>query len=216
MTGADAGVIPSVVMKRHAPATERNRAPILTVLESALPASGTVLEVAAGTGEHAAIFAPRLAPRLWLPSDPDADNLASIAAWAAEASCDRLLPPIALDVTAAPWPVETDPPPEPVTAIAAINLIHIAPWAAAEGLMAGAGRLLPSGGVLYLYGPYKIDGRHTAQSNAAFDASLKARDPAWGVRDMADVAALAGAHGLDHGRTEAMPANNVSLVFTRR
>lgn len=201
--------------KRRAPATERNRDPILEILKQVLPERGTVLEVAAGTGEHAAYFAPELAPRRWLPSDPEPENLASIAAWRAEAGCERLLAPIALDVREPVWPVEKHPPEPPVSAIAAINLIHISPWAATEGLMAGAGRILPPGGVLYLYGPYRKGGGHTAPSNEEFDRSLKARDPRWGVRDMEAVIEAAKRCGLAHLRTDAMPANNFSLTFRR-
>ncbi len=201
--------------KKHAPATGRNREPILAVLRRILPASGTVLEIASGTGEHAVAFAPALAPRYWLPSDPDADNLASIAAWRAERPADNLLAPLRLDVRETPWPVEEHPPPEPVSAIVAINLVHIAPWAATPALMAGAGRILPPGGVLYLYGPYRVEGRHTAPSNADFDAWLKAQNPAWGVRDLDEVVAAAAAAGLRFEARHAMPANNLSLVFVR-
>ena len=200
--------------RRRAPSAERNKEPILAVLAKVLPARGTVLEVASGTGQHAAYFAPRLAPRYWQPSDPDLDQHDSIAAWAAEADTDRLLPVMALDVRAPVWPVENTVLPAPVTAIVAINMIHIAPWAACQGLMAGAGRLLPGGGVLCLYGPFAVDGEHSAPSNAAFDASLRARDPAWGVRDLADVTRAAAAAGLAPAGRFSMPANNLMVVFT--
>ncbi|RMF75707.1 MAG: DUF938 domain-containing protein [Alphaproteobacteria bacterium] len=203
---------------RHAPATLRNREPILAVLQRVLPPSGPVLEVASGTGEHAVFFASRLAPRLWLPSDPDPDNRASIAAWA-EATPDArphlLLPPRRIDVTAPCWPVEREVIAPPITAIVAINLIHIAPIAALHGLMAGAGRILPPGGVLYLYGAMKIGGRHTAPSNAAFDRWLKEQDPRWGVRDIAEVEEAGLSHGLMLVETVPMPANNFSLVFRK-
>ena len=194
---------------RYAPATQRNREPILEVLRRVLPAEGRVLEIASGTGEHAAYFAPRLAPRLWQPSDPDPDLRRSIAAHARQAACRTLEPPLALDACDADWPVTG------ATAVVCINMIHIAPWAAAEGLVAGAGRLLASEGVLYLYGPFRRDGRHTAASNAAFDQSLRAQDPAWGIRDLEAVAELAAAAGF--GPTEAieMPANNLSVVYRR-
>ena len=201
--------------KKHAPATERNREPILDLLRRVLPATGTVLEVASGTGEHAVAFAPALAPRYWLPSDRDPDNLESIAAWRAEYPADTLLAPVRLDVRATPWPVEERPPPVPIAAIVAINLIHIAPWAVTPALMAGAARILPAGGVLYLYGPYRIEGRHTAPSNADFDAWLKAQNPDWGVRDLGEVIAAAADAGLRFEARHAMPANNLSLVFVR-
>ncbi len=201
--------------KKHAPATARNREPILGVLRDCLPGTGTVLEIASGTGEHAVAFAPALAPRYWLPSDRDPDNLASIAAWRAECPVDTLLAPVRLDVRETPWPVEEQPPPAPVSAVVAINLVHIAPWAATPALMAGAARILPAGGILYLYGPYRIDGRHTAPSNAAFDARLRAQNPDWGVRDLDEVVAAAAEAGLRFKARHAMPANNLSLVFVR-
>jgi len=203
------------MVRKHAPAALRNRDPILAVLKRILPEEGTVLEIAAGTGQHAIYFAPELAPRIWLPSDPDSENVASIDDWRGETPCDALRSPIAIDVTEPVWPVETRPVQPPVTAIVAINLIHIAPWAATEGLMAGAERILPAGGVLYLYGPYMREGAHTAPSNAAFDEQLKAQNPDWGVRDLAEVTACAAAHGLAPLLTEEMPANNLSVAFRR-
>ncbi len=194
---------------RHAPATERNRGPILEVLRAVLPAEGRVLEVASGTGEHAAYFAPRLAPRLWLPSDPDPDLRRSIAAHARLAACPSLEPPLALDARDPDWPVEE------AAAVVCINMIHIAPWAAAEGLIAGAGRLLAPGGLLYLYGPFRRDGQHTAPSNAAFDQSLREQDPAWGIRDLEAVAELAAAAGFGPAEAIEMPANNLSVGFQR-
>ncbi|MCG8597982.1 MAG: class I SAM-dependent methyltransferase [Kiloniellales bacterium] len=183
--------------------------PILEILSAVLPADGRVLEVASGTGEHAAYFAPRLVPRLWQPSDPDRELRRSIAAHARQAACTNLEPPLALDARDAAWPVTE------AAAVVCINMIHIAPWAAAEGLVAGAGRLLAPGGVLYLYGPFRRDGRHTAPSNAAFDRSLRAQDPAWGVRDLGAVAALAAAAGFGPAEAIEMPANNLSVVFRR-
>ena len=147
---------------------------------------------------------------MWRPADIDPDALASISAHRAAADAPNLLHPIELDAAAPEWPATR------ADAIVSINMIHIAPWAAAAGLMAGAARLLPAGGVLYLYGPFMEDGRHTAQSNATFDASLRARDPEWGVRDMADVRNLAEHSGFDFVERIAMPANNLSLVFRRR
>jgi cyclopropane fatty-acyl-phospholipid synthase-like methyltransferase len=192
-----------------APAVARNRDPILAVLREVLAAPGTVLEIASGSGEHAVHFASALSHLVWQPTDPDAEARRSIAAHAARAQLPNLLPPLALDAAAAAWPVTQ------ADAIVSINMIHIAPWSAAEGLMAGAARLLPPDSPLYLYGPFREHGRHTAPSNAAFDESLKARDPAWGVRDLDEVVALAGRHGLALSRTVAMPANNLSVVFRR-
>ncbi|MEX0923515.1 MAG: DUF938 domain-containing protein [Rhodovibrionaceae bacterium] len=194
--------------KRHAPATQRNRAPLLAVLRETLPRQGLALEVASGTGEHAAYFAPALAPLVWQPSDPNPELRASIAAHAAEAACETLRPPLDLDAGAADWPIaEAD-------AVVCINMIHIAPWRAAEGLLAGAGRLLPAGGPLILYGPFVVAGE-TAESNRAFDASLKAQNPEWGLRALEEVAEAAGRHGLELTGTHAMPANNLSVVFRR-
>ncbi len=205
----------SADQRRHAPAAERNAAPILAVLQRTLPATGTVLEIASGTGQHAAFFAPRLASRRWQPTEPDPELRRSIAAWSATAATDTLLPVIDLDAGAPLWPVETAPPPEPICAIVAINMIHIAPWAACLGLLAGAGRILPPRGVLYLYGPFSRDGRHTAPSNAAFDSGLRRRDAAWGIRDVGAVAHAAAAVGLAPHDDIAMPANNLSLIFRR-
>src|SRR5215207_3955528 len=182
------------------PSVARNREPILAV-------RGIVLEIASGTGEHAIHFAAALPELIWQPTDRDPEARRSIAARRAAAVLPNLLPPLELDAAAPSWPVER------ADAIVAINMIHIAPWSAAEGLMAGAARLLAPGGILYLYGPYQENGRHTAPSNAAFDASLRARDPEWGVRDVGAVAELAARHGLTLAERVAMPANNLSLVF---
>jgi len=194
-------------VRLYAPATQRNRVPILEVLERVLPPSGTVLEVASGSGEHAVWFAQHLRPLIWQPSDPDPACRRSIAAYAAAAGCATLEPPLDLDVTAAAWPLER------AEAIVCINLVHIVPWSAAEGLFAGAGRLLPPAGVLYLYGPFLRADTETAPSNLAFDRDLRARDAAWGLRDVADVTALGEAQGLRLDEVVEMPANNLSLVF---
>ncbi|MBD2111899.1 MULTISPECIES: DUF938 domain-containing protein [Cyanophyceae] len=209
--------------RRYAPATERNREPILAVLQRVLPPTGTVLEVSSGTGEHAVFFAPHLAPRQWLPSDLDPGARASIAAWREAAPAANLHTPIALDAAAPLWPVESenfrdllselDLQQHPITALVNINMIHIAPWAACLGLLAAAGRILPPGGILYLYGPYKQNGQHTALSNEAFDASLQAQNPDWGVRDLDAVVAAAKVYGLALVETITMPANNLSVVF---
>lgn len=197
-------------MKEHAPACLRNRDPILGVLKRVLPESGLVLEIASGSGEHASYFAPRLPHLKWQPSAPWQESRASIRAWAEEAEADNLLNPLDLDVLVDPWPVET------ADAMVCTNMIHIFPWAVTEALMAGAGRTLSPGGILYLYGPYMVDGEHTAPSNQAFDEDLKSRDPAWGIRDMADVIGEADKNGLDHLESVAMPANNFSVIFKRR
>jgi hypothetical protein len=208
--------------RQYAPATQRNREPILKILQQVLPSTGTVLEISSGTGEHATFFAPRLAPRWWLPSDPNPTALASIEAWQQHLPSSNLLPPIALDVRNPVWGVEetlgldevsTVHLKEPITAIVNINMIHIAPWEACLGLMAGARRILPTGGVLYLYGPFKQGGIHTAPSNAAFDESLRQQNAQWGVRDLEAVIEAAQAERLSLIQTFSMPANNLSVVF---
>ncbi|MEB3268888.1 MAG: DUF938 domain-containing protein [Leptolyngbya sp.] len=207
--------------RRYAPATERNRDPILTVLRGHLPPRGTVLEIASGTGQHGAYFAPALAPRHWLTSDPSPEARDSIAAWRATVAAANLHGPLALDVTQPDWPQtaqtwrqQQDLP--PITAVVAINLIHISPWAACEGLMQGAAALLPEGGLLYLYGPYHRQGQATAPSNVAFDASLRAQDPSWGVRELDAVVALARRHHVHLTQVVDMPANNLSVLGHKR
>lgn len=195
--------------RRMAPATERNREPILAVLRQVLPASGTVLEIASGTGQHAVHFAAALPGLIWQPSDPDAAARASIAAWTAHAGLTNVRTPLALDVCRQPWGIDA------ADAVVCINMLHIAPWAAAEALFAGAGKLLGPGGVLFLYGPYRRGGAHTAPSNAAFDAQLRATDPDWGVRDMEAVIALGEAQGLRCDEPVPMPANNFCLVLRK-
>jgi SAM-dependent methyltransferase len=195
---------------RSAPAAARNRDPILAVLRRVMPATGTALEIASGTGEHAVHFAAALPGLTWQPTDPDGDALASIAAWRERANLPNLLPPLRLDVMASPWPVER------ADAMVCINMIHIAPWRAAEALVAGAARVLAPGGLLFLYGPYKEGSRHTAPTNAAFDADLRARNPEWGVRDLDEVCAMAAEQGLAFEERVAMPANNLSVIVRRR
>jgi SAM-dependent methyltransferase len=201
--------------KQFAPAAERNREPILAVLQRVLPARGTVLEIASGTGQHAAYFSAHLAPRCWQPSDADPSNIPSIDAWRTECGAENLLPAVQLDVTSNPWPVEGNGPTAPITAIVAINLVHIAAWTVTEALMDGAARILPPDGVLYLYGPYMRAGRHTAASNAEFDQMLRRQNPAWGVREVETVAACALSRGLALADVADMPANNLSVIFTR-
>ena len=196
--------------RQHSPSAERNREPILDVLRETLPPSGRVLEIASGTGEHAIWFAGALPGLDWQPSDADEEARESIAAWAAHAGLANLRAPLALDVRQPDWGVDA------LDAVVCINMIHISPWSAAQALFDGAGRRLVEGGVLYLYGPYRRGGAHTAPSNEAFDQWLKSRDPAWGVRDMEAIVALADAAGLTCEQLIAMPANNFSLVFRKR
>ncbi|HVL58649.1 MAG TPA: DUF938 domain-containing protein [Burkholderiaceae bacterium] len=194
---------------RCAPAAERNKQPILQVLRDVLPPAGLVLEVGSGTGQHAVHFAAELPQLRWQPSDPDPAARDSIRQWIADAGAANVEPPLELDVRREPWPLAR------ADAVVAINVIHIAPWEAAKSLIAGAARILPPGGVLFLYGPYRRGGAHTAPSNAAFDAQLRAQDPRWGVRDLEDVEALAAASDLSLDRIVEMPANNLSVVFVR-
>lgn len=193
------------------PAAARNAGPILDALRAHLPRAGRVLEIAAGSGQHAAAFAAALPGLTWTPSDPSAEARASIAAWADQAGLANLRPALALDMLD-----ETTWPAEGFEALVCINMVHISPWAATEGLMRLAARVLPpQGGLLYLYGPYREAEVALAPSNAAFDASLKARDPAWSLRDRDEVAALARSQGLTLTLRTEMPANNLSLFFRR-
>lgn len=193
------------------PAAVRNAEPILAVLRAHLPKCGRVLEIAAGSGQHAVAFASALPGLKWTPSDRSPEARASIAAWAAKADLPNLQAPLALDCLD-----ETTWPEVGFDAVVCINMIHISPWAATEGLMKLAERVLPRpGGLLYLYGPYREAEVPLAPSNEAFDASLKARDPAWGLRDRDEVVALARSHGLTLTLRTDMPANNISLLFRR-
>jgi len=193
--------------REYRPHVARNRDPILDVLRRVLPVNGLVLEVASGSGEHVAYFAKALPALTWQPSDPDPTALASIAAHGVAANLTNLKPPLHLDVAASQWPLDN------ADAVLCCNMIHIAPWAACEGLIAGAARVLPPGGILYLYGPYKISSHHTAPSNEAFDADLRRRNSQWGIRDLDDVTALAERNGLALVETAQMPANNLSVIF---
>lgn len=191
------------------PATERNRDAILDVLSGALPATGLVLEIASGSGEHIVHFA-RAFPRLtFQPSDPEDAALQSIGAWTEDTGAANVLPPVMLDAAADGWPIAT------ADAILCINMIHISPWRATEGLFRNASKLLREGSPLYLYGPYRRANVITAPSNEAFDASLKARNPEWGLRDLETVAALARTEGFSAPAIIEMPANNLSVVFRR-
>lgn len=194
-------------MKRSAPATERNREPIAAVLREVLAEWGTLLEIASGTGEHAVYFAGLFPDWMWQPTDPDPAALESSAAWSAEAGTPNLLDPIWLDASAHPWPVSA------ADAILCINMVHISPWEATVGLMRGAGRALGTGAPLILYGPYRRAGHPTAPSNEAFDGSLKARNPEWGLRELEAVRAEAARRALLLERIVEMPANNLTLVF---
>lgn len=217
--------------RQYAPATQRNRHAILEVLKQYLPKPGVILEIASGTGEHACFFAEQLAHSQWLPSDTYELALHSIEAWGRQANVPNLYTPLLLDVTQSPWPVETDRPltplvpeadpeamktlePSQINGIVNINMIHISPWAACEGLFAGASRVLTTGGVLYLYGPFMRDGRHTAPSNEAFDRSLRSRNPQWGVRELEAVTEVAQQNGFRRQAVIEMPANNLSVIFS--
>ncbi len=196
--------------RRVGESSERNKGPILAVLERVLPEEGLVLEIGAGSGQHAAHFAPRFPGLEWQPTDPDRAMRDSIAAWVEDTGAPNLRPPMDLDVTGAVWPITK------AVAVFSANMIHIAPWDCCLGLLAGAGKVLTPGGLLVLYGPFKRGGEHTAPSNESFDESLRARDPAWGVRDLDDVADAAAGAGLDLAETVEMPANNLIAVFRRR
>ena len=205
LTGQDA--------RQFAPAAERNAGPILAVLGPHLPRTGTIVEIGSGTGQHVIGFAAAHPELSWQPSDPDPAARASIAAWTAATNLANVRPPRDLDVTAEDWTGAFD---SPLQGIVCINLLHVAPWAACSGLMAGAGALLERGAPLYLYGPFRQGGRHTAPSNAQFDRYLRLCDPAWGVRDLVAVIECAARGGLDFVGQEAMPANNLSVVLRRR
>ncbi len=196
-------------MRRQAPAAARNRQPILDVLRPRLPAQGLVLEVASGSGEHVVHFAEALPDLVFQPSDPSPEARASIDDWVQMLALGNVRPALPLDAAGNVWPLER------ADAVLCCNMIHIAPWEAAVGLIAGAGHILPKDGMLYLYGPYRRGGRHTAPSNEAFDLDLRRRDAAWGVRDLEAVASLAEARGFGVPEIIDMPANNLSLVFKR-
>ncbi|KST62427.1 DUF938 domain-containing protein [Mastigocoleus testarum] len=203
--------------RQYAYATQRNREPILEVLLQVLPPNGTVLEIASGTGEHAIFFAPRLNQHKWLTSEPNPQLRASINAWYQHHPADNIYPPLNIDVRDPVWAVETESQLDllPIMAIVNINMIHISPWSACLGLMAGASRILPADGILYLYGPFKRDGKHTAPSNEAFDRNLKMQNSDWGVRDLEDTIAAASKQNLKLKKIYQMPANNISVIFER-
>lgn len=202
----------SADQRMYSPSAARNAAPVLSVLEGCLSGHGKVLEIACGTGEHAVCFAEAMPGVTWLPSDPDPQSRASTAGWIAFKGLNNVLAPLDIDVCSSSWGVEQL---APFDAIVSLNMVHIAPWEASLGLFAGAGRLLGPKGLLFLYGPFMRDGLHNAPSNAAFDESLKARNPSWGLRDIADLEHVARTHQLSLRKTIEMPANNLSLVFSR-
>jgi SAM-dependent methyltransferase len=186
---------------------ERNKEPILALLKRILPHTGLVLEIGSGTGQHVAHFAKALPELTWQPSDPDAAFRESIRSWMEFENLGNVRAPVALDVCSFPWPVAH------ADAVLCINMIHVAPWAATEALLTGAKGVLIRGGVLFLYGPYRRFGRHTAPSNEAFDVQLRASDPGWGLRDLESVVELAGASGFELAEVIDMPANNLSVVL---
>jgi len=201
-------------MKLHAAAAARNREPIEAVLREELPPQGTVLEIASGTGEHAAHFAAAFPTLDWQPSDIGAEAIASITAWRTEALASgagvNLRSPMMLDISA-----DATPAIPGLSALIAINLVHIAPLAASEGLFRTAGRLLPAGAPLILYGPYIEDGLPIAASNLAFESSLRMRNPQWGLRRIAWLDALASENRMRRTRRVGMPANNLMLIYRR-
>jgi hypothetical protein len=202
-----------VKQRQYAPATQRNRQPIWEVLERVLPKKSNILEISSGTGEHSVFFAPNIAPRLWIPSDPHPQARNSIIAWQQYCHVENLTQPLDIDVTSGEWDkaVKIE-----IGAIVNINMIHIAPRSACVGLMAGAGKLLPSGGILYLYGPFKQGGEHTALSNLDFDRSLQSQNPEWGVRNLEDVLEVAENNNLHLQEIVPMPANNLSVILVKQ
>ena len=212
MPNSDKPARPVVVARQCSPSAARNRGPIREVLTRVLPETGIVLEVGSGTGEHVVHFARSLPRLVWLPSDPDGDARDSIEAWITTEGLANIRAPVALDVREGMWGVEGD---APFDAMISLNMVHIAPWEAALGLLAGAGRLLRPGGVVFFYGPFMLGGMKTAVSNAAFDADLKRRDPRWGVRDVDDLVREGALRGLELREFVKMPANNLSLIFVK-
>ena len=199
--------------RQYAPATQRNRQPIWEILNQIITAQSNILEIASGTGEHGVFFASQLKSCHWIPSDINPLARDSIIAWKDKSNLDNLDSPLDIDVMGDNW--QQPLADHNITAIVNINMIHISPWEACLGLMSGAGKLLPPGGILYLYGPYKRDGKHTASSNASFDLSLRDRNPLWGVRDLEAVVKAAAAANLKLQQTIPMPANNLSVIFSR-
>ena len=200
--------------RRYADATQRNRQPILEVLQRILPPDGNILEIASGTGQHAVFFASELVSHHWYPSDPNPLLRDSIEAWRNYHPRENLHSPLDIDAMTSCWSIENKK--IPINAIVNINMIHISPWKACLGLMAGANRILSHGGILYLYGPYQRNGNHTAPSNEIFDRSLRSQNSQWGVRNLEDVVAVAESEDLELQEVVTMPANNLSVIFQKQ
>lgn len=198
-------------LRQYSPATQRNRQPILDILKKIIPLSGNILEIASGTGEHAVFFAPHFYPRKWISSDVNSQNIESIKSWKNICAIDNLEFPLILDVTKDDWGIRENL--KPITSIVNSNMIHISSWETCIGLMRGAKKILPSGGILYLYGPFKINNQHTSVSNQQFDQSLKRQNPQWGIRNLDDVILVAKENGLIFQEMIKMPANNMSIIF---
>jgi SAM-dependent methyltransferase len=192
------------------PSAERNKEPVAQLLKELLPEHGVVLEVSSGTGQHAVHFAQRMPYLTWQPSERDEGCLLSIARWVKDQGLTNVRGPLHLNVMDRPWPIRS------AVAVVCLNMIHIAPWPAAEGLVSGASEILNPGGLLYLYGPFRRDGHHTAASNEAFDRQLRTQNPEWGVRNLEDVADYARSHGFGPPEIHEMPANNLSVVLRRQ
>jgi SAM-dependent methyltransferase len=192
------------------PSAERNKQPIADLLDGLLPGSGEVLEVSSGTGQHVVHFARRMPRLVWRPTERDAECLRSIEAWREAAALPNVRAPVFLNVHDDVWPVP------PMDAALCLNMIHIAPWSATESLLRGAGKTLKAGGLLFLYGPFQRHGAHTAESNAAFDRQLRARDPQWGVRNLEEVSTVAASERLELGEIHQLPANNLGVVFRKQ
>ncbi|CAA2143787.1 hypothetical protein HYPP_04414 [Hyphomicrobium sp. ghe19] len=192
------------------PSAERNKGPVADLLTRLLPDHGLVLEVSSGTGQHIVHFAQQMPYLHWQPTERDEESLRSIAGWRAAKALPNVGEPLRLDVIDQPWPIGF------ASAVICLNMIHIAPWSAAEALIRGAEAITVPRGILFLYGPYRRSGRHTASSNEAFDRELQAKNPEWGVRDLESVAHLAERHGFEGPEVHDMPANNLSIVFRRR
>lgn len=198
-------------VRRHARAAERNWEAILAVLQEAMPAPGTILEIGSGSGQHGTWFAPAFPRHRWAPTDIDPGALASIDAWASESQAENILPSRSLNAAAEDWPVAEIA--SDLVAMFSANMIHVAPWSACLGLLAGAGRLLPAEGILFLYGPFLRDGKAVTENDVEFDRSLRARESSWGLRDLGEVIAGAKNEGLELYRQVDMPAGNLSLIF---
>ncbi len=205
-------------LKQYAPATQKNRQSILEVLQKVLPNDGSILEIASGTGEHSIFFAPHFSPRKWIPSDVNIASLNSISAWLDDCHIDNIEQPLLIDISTESWLNkyqylwQNEPK---ITAIININMIHISPWQSCLGLMNSARQILSKDGILYLYGAFKIDNKHTALSNEIFDQSLRSQNSQWGVRNLQDVIEVAKNNGLICIEIIEMPSNNLSVIFKR-